>query len=242
MGWGWICVKKMVPFLAAYLLLFSALFGVLSAWPRNTSVVSPVLLDRVGNLILDAGHGGEDGGAVAPSGVPESQINLEIVQKMSDLLRLYGQSPILTRQEDVSLHDSDADSLRKKKVSDLKNRVELIESVPDATLVSIHQNTYPDPACRGTQVFYASTADSQPLAELLQTTIRTALQPENSRTAKPISKGVYLMNHISCPAALVECGFLTNGEEAALLQSDEYQRKLSLILAAALLTQNIDSQ
>ena len=231
-------VEIMMPVMLFATVLYFCVFAVLTHRSAQTAAMQP----GGTTVVLDAGHGGEDGGAVAPSGVPESQINLEIVQKISDLLRLYGQSPILTRQEDVSLHDSDADSLRKKKVSDLKNRVELIESVPDATLVSIHQNTYPDPACRGTQVFYASTADSQPLAELLQTTIRTALQPENSRTAKPISKGVYLMNHISCPAALVECGFLTNGEEAALLQSDEYQRKLSLILTAALLTQNIDSQ
>jgi N-acetylmuramoyl-L-alanine amidase len=187
-------------------------------------------------LILDAGHGGEDGGAVSLTGCPESEINLAIVRKMDDLLAFYGVPHSLLRQEDISLHDSDAVTLREKKVSDLKNRVAAIQNTPNAVLLSIHQNSYPEQRYHGAQSFYAPTDGSQPLAQHIQTALQTALQPENSRQAKQIPDTVYLMNHIDCPAVLVECGFLTNPEEEALLRQDDYQKKLSVVLCAAWLT------
>lgn len=185
------------------------------------------------HLILDAGHGGEDGGAVSLNGVPESQINLAIVMKMDDILSFYGVSPILLRREDISLHDAEAETLREKKVSDLKNRVSAIQSADKATLISIHQNTYPTGDVRGLQSFYAPTEGSKELAQLLQNAVQTTIQQENRRTAKQIPKSVYLMNHISCRAVLVECGFLTNPEEEELLRSESYQRKLASVLSAA---------
>lgn len=175
-------------------------------------------------------------GAVSITGVPESQINLEIVQKMDGILGFYGVSPILLRTEDRSLHDSSASTLREKKVSDLKNRVEAIEAVPNGILVSIHQNTYTDSRYHGTQAFYAPTDGSSELAGYIQSLIQMKLQPDNNRNCKQIPDTVYLMNHISCPAVLVECGFLTNPEEEALLREQQYQKKLAAVLSAAWLT------
>lgn len=198
--------------------------------------MDPVSIQPTGPLVLDAGHGGEDGGAVSLTGVSESKINLDIVLKLRDILGLYGVDPILLREEDVSLHDGDADTLREKKRSDLTNRVAAIEAVEGGTLLSIHQNTYTSSRYRGSHVFYAPTEGSQALAEHFQNSIKAALQPDNERAVKRIPDSVYIMNHITCPAVLIECGFLTNPEEEALLRDEDYQRKLSAIIAAAWLT------
>ncbi len=204
---------------------------------QSTPAVSPVVTGRAGTLILDAGHGGEDGGAVSITGQPESQINLAIVHKLDDLLALYGTAPILLRSEDVSLHSGDAVTAREKKVSDLKNRVAAIQAAGDgATLLSIHQNSFPEGKYRGTQAFFAPTEGSQELALHIQNTIKARLQPDNNRACKPIPDTVYLMNHVDCRAVLVECGFLTNPEEEALLRDEGYQRKLAAVLTAAWLT------
>ena len=199
-------------------------------------VARPVSAVRAAPLILDAGHGGEDGGAVSVTGVPESRVNLEIVQKLRDILALYGVDPVVLREEDVSLHDPEASSLREKKRSDLKNRVRAVEAVEGGTLLSVHQNSYPGSRYRGAQVFYAPTEGSRELAERLQAALREDLQPDNDRQAKPIPESVYLMNHVSCPAVLVECGFLTNPEEEALLRDGGYQKQLAAVLAGAWLT------
>ena len=198
--------------------------------------MEPVALGRGRALILDAGHGGEDGGAVSITGVPESQINLAIVLKLRDVLGLYGVDPVVLREEDISLHDSEAGTLRERKRSDLKNRVALVEEVEGGTLLSIHQNTYPGSRYHGTHVFYAPTEGSQKLAEHFQNSIKIALQPDNERAVKQIPDTVYIMNHVTCPAILIECGFLTNPGEEALLRDEDYQRKLSAVIAAAWMT------
>ena len=207
---------------------------------RLNGMMEPVMeletLQRTGPLVLDAGHGGEDGGAVSITGAPESQINLAIVLKLRDVLGLYGVDPILLREEDISLHDDNANTLREKKRSDLKNRVTVVENVEGGTLLSIHQNTYPGSQYHGTHVFYAPTEGSQSLAEHFQNSIKTALQPDNERAVKQIPDTVYIMNHITCPAILIECGVLTNPEEEALLRDEDYQRKLSAVIAASWLT------
>ncbi|MCI8678554.1 MAG: N-acetylmuramoyl-L-alanine amidase [Lawsonibacter sp.] len=195
-----------------------------------------VVTQRTGPLVLDAGHGGEDGGAVSITGVPESRINLSIVLSLRDVLGLYGVDPILLREEDISLHTGDANTLREKKRSDLKNRTAAIEAVEGGTLISIHQNTYPGSRYHGTHVFYAPTDGSQALADHVQNSIKTALQPDNERAVKQIPDTVYIMNHITCPGILIECGFLTNPAEEAMLRDPDYQRKLSAVIAAAWLT------
>ncbi|MBM6869238.1 N-acetylmuramoyl-L-alanine amidase [Pseudoflavonifractor phocaeensis] len=183
--------------------------------------------------ILDAGHGGEDGGAVSVTGVAESGINLAITRKLEWVLVLCGTVPEVLRREDVSLHDPEADTLREKKSSDLHNRAAAVEACPNGVLISIHQNSYPDSRYHGAQVFYGGGEGSALFAQQTQALLRQTLDPENSREAKPIPDTVYLMNHVTCPAILVECGFLSNPEEEQLLLRDDYQRKLALVLAGA---------
>ncbi|WP_294548847.1 N-acetylmuramoyl-L-alanine amidase [uncultured Pseudoflavonifractor sp.] len=203
------------------------------------SVLSAARFD-VETVIIDAGHGGEDGGAVSVTGVPESGINLAIAKKLDLLFGLYGVRTELLRTEDVSLHDSSAETLREKKASDLHNRVARIEEVENATLISIHQNIYQSAQYHGAQVFYADSETSLPLAQATQNALRL-VDPDNTRKPAKISENVYLMNHITCRAILVECGFLSNPEEELLLQSPEYQLKLAGALCGAYL-QYQDSQ
>ena len=188
-------------------------------------------------VVIDAGHGGEDGGAVSSAGTVESGLNLAIDLRLDAVLALYGVDTALLRTGDVSLHDPDAQTLREKKASDLRNRAERVESIPNALLVSIHQNTYAGSSrYHGAQVFYADAERSQALAQHAQTVLRQALDPENTRQAAKLPGAVYLMDHVTCPAILVECGFLSNPEEDALLRTAGYQIKLAAALASALLT------
>lgn len=196
-----------------------------ASWPEGERV-----------WVVDPGHGGEDGGAVSVTGVPESQINLAIAKRLDALLGFFGENSYLMREEDISLHDPDAKTLREKKVSDLHNRAQLVGELEGAVLVSIHQNTFPQGKYHGTQVFFAPTQGSQALAETCQQAIHTSLQPDNSRQAKPIADNVYLMNHVDCPAVLVECGFLSNPEEEAMLRQEDYQTKLAAVLAQVCLS------
>ena len=210
--------------------------GYLVFWPGGTVQTAGPMDSGRPVLVLDAGHGGEDGGAVSLTGVPESQINLAIAKRLDALLGFYGENSYLMREEDISLHDPEAKTLREKKVSDLHNRAQLVGELEGAVLVSIHQNTFPQSKYHGTQVFFAPTQGSQALAETCQQAIHTSLQPDNSRQAKPIADNVYLMNHVDCPAVLVECGFLSNPEEEAMLRQEGYQTKLAAVLAQVCLS------
>lgn len=185
-------------------------------------------------VVVDAGHGGEDGGAVSVSGVQESQINLEIAQRADDLLALLGYRTKMVRTSDESIYDaSSAGTISEKKVSDLKNRVRLVNETPGALLLSIHQNMFSDGRYSGAQVFYAPTEGSKELAMCIQDTMRSVVDPENERKVKPADT-VYLMNHINCTGILVECGFLSNKEEDRLLQTADYQKKLTLAISGGI--------
>ena len=186
-------------------------------------------------LILDAGHGGEDGGASSASGNRESDINLEIVLKTEALMGFLGVPTELTRTEDVSIYSAGASTLREKKISDLKNRVAMIQDVPNAMLICVHQNHFTDSRYSGAQVFYSEGDVGRQWGEYAQKVLRQTLNPDNGRSAKPVPDGIYLFEHIDCPSLLVECGFLSNGEEASLLLTDPYQRKIAMALAGAYL-------
>lgn len=184
-------------------------------------------------VVIDAGHGGVDGGAVSASGAIESQLNLTIAQRLDLIMGLYGVNTVMLRNSDISLHDPAALTIHEKKVSDLHNRVKIIESIYDPIVISIHQNTFPDKKYRGAQVFFANGELSLPLAQITQDALRNTLDPKNTRKPAAIPSSVYLMNHISCKAILVECGFLSNPEEDILLQSADYQTKLAAAIAGA---------
>ena len=200
---------------------------------RSVPVAAVLGVEGKWTLILDAGHGGEDGGASTPAGQKESDINLAVVLKTRALMTFLGVEPQLTREADISLHSGEAETIRQKKVSDLKNRVALVEGTPNAILISVHHNHFTDPRYDGTQVFFSGGEDGRPWGEGAQELFRQVLDLSNDRKAKPMPDGIYLFEHISCPAILVECGFLSNGEEAALLVTDAYQKKVALGLAGA---------
>jgi len=207
--------------------------GTISGLRLYTAREAAWLADPALCVVVDAGHGGEDGGATSVSGVPESRTNLEIARRANDLLVFLGCRTRMTRTADEAIYDSTAKTISQKKVSDLKNRVKLVNGTPGALLLSIHQNTFSDGKYAGAQVFYAPTEGSRALAEQVQSALRADLDADNARRVKPAS-AVYLMNHIRCAGVLVECGFLSNREEDRLLQSPEYQKKLALAIASGI--------
>lgn len=183
-------------------------------------------------IIIDPGHGGEDGGAVSLTGKPESAYNLEISRRLRDLLQLLGYQTRMIRDADVSVY-TQGKTLAQKKRSDLQERVRIIREEEQPVLLSIHQNCFPDGRYWGPQVFYAGTEGSEELARQLQDALTGALNPGSRRREKKAS-GIYLMEHIPCTGVLIECGFLSHREEEALLRDPEYQKKLSAVIAASL--------
>ncbi len=181
-------------------------------------------------IVLDAGHGGEDGGATSCTGVLESGINLEITLRLKDLFHLLGRETKMIRTSDVSVYTKGG-TIAQKKMSDLKERARIVNTTPRAMLISIHQNNFSDNRYSGAQVFYADTQGSEFLAKQLQSTLIASLNKDSKRACKRCD-GVYLMEHITCPGILVECGFLSNPAEEAKLRSMEYQRKLCCVIAA----------
>lgn len=223
--------RKIILLLTVMALLITGAAGTLLRKP-----VVPAVAPRrcpQHQLILDAGHGGEDGGAVSLTGVSESNINLAIVLRLDQLLGFYGISPILLRDRDISIYDPGCETLRQKKVSDLHNRVAAIEGTENAVVISIHQNTFSNSAYHGAQVFFRTGEESEALAKLVQNTLREGADPGNKRTPAKIPDSVYLMKHITCPAVLVECGFLSNPTEEEKLRQEGYQTQLALCVASA---------
>lgn len=195
-------------------------------------------IERAHCIVIDPGHGGEDGGAVSRAGIPESRYNLEISLRLNDLLNLLGYDTKMVRTSDISVYTK-GESLAQKKASDLKERVKQVNETDGAVLLSIHQNHYPDERYHGAQVFFAKTEGSEALAKQLQAEFLSALNPGSRRQAKK-SSGVYLMEHIRCPGVLIECGFLSNPEEETKLKDPAYQKKLCSVIAAAV-SQNLSN-
>lgn len=220
----------MLPFylLAAILCIGAALWGSGSV----TTAVQNTPVDREHTIVIDAGHGGIDGGATSCTGVLESRINLEIALRLNDLLRLLGMDTVMIRTTDTSVY-TEGKTIAAQKVSDLKERVRICNGTENAILVSIHQNTFSDSRYGGAQVFYAATQGSQQLAAALQTTFCDSLNSGSNRKAKS-AESVYLLQNIRCTGVLVECGFLSNPEEEARLRDSGYQQKICCVIAGSL--------
>ena len=184
-------------------------------------------------LVIDPGHGGLDGGTSAADGTTESAINLAVALRMQELALLFGEKPVMTRTTEALEYPENTSTIREKKVWDQKQRVALINATENAVLISVHQNYYPDSRPSGAVVLFGTAEGSSALAETAQNTLVSALCPENRRVAAPVSSKIYLMQQISCPAILVECGFLSNPAEAEQLKSADYQTKLAMILLAS---------
>ena len=227
---------NIIRHLVILFLLFCCITAIIINKDRNAAVTTGAVEARaVPTLVIDPGHGGMDGGAVSAEGQRESEINLAIALKMNDLLHLFGICPIMTRTDEALEYPESAVTTREKKVWDQKRRVELVNSCAPAILISIHQNQYPDIRPSGVQVFYGREGGSEALGVLLHENLQSAFCPSSRRVAAPISDSIYLMKHVTCPAVLVECGFLSNPEEAKKLADNGYQTALAAVLCASCL-------
>ena len=223
--------RKIPIMIGTYLLVIVCFIAVTyGASVATTTVAQMIPVERNATVVIDAGHGGVDGGATSCSGQLESQYNLEIALKLDDLFHLLGFQTKMIRRTDISVYTS-GETIAAKKISDLRQRVRIVNETENALLLSIHQNTFSDGRYRGAQVFYGPEGESAELAALLQEAFSATVNPGSQRQSKK-AEGVYLMQHIDCTGVLVECGFLSNPEEEALLRTDEYQRKICCILAS----------
>ena len=226
-----ICRRKHLLLVAAGIILIFA--GILFATGRNIVPAFRTQSPQSRIVIVDAGHGGEDGGAVSSDGVTESHINLAIAKRVENLLLFFGQETMMTRIGEEAIYSSDAATLREKKVSDLKNRVAIVNGQENAVLISVHQNSLPDHASvHGAQVFYNAVSPAQEMAESVQQVLNQAVNTDNEKAVKPMGEGVYLMKNSKAPSVLVECGFMSNDSEVRLLQSEAYQLLLAMSIVA----------
>ena len=212
------------------IVIVSLIFTAIGSSYAVTALSESAPIENRKCIIIDAGHGGEDGGAVSCTGVLESQINLEIALRLNDLLNLLGIKTVMIRKSDCSIY-TQGDSIAEKKISDLKERVRIVNSTPNSILISIHQNQFTESKYSGAQVFYAPTNGSQALAEQLQSSLIQTLNTSSKRTSKK-SDGIYLMKNIIRPGVLLECGFLSNPEEEHKLRDSEYQKQLCCVIAS----------
>lgn len=214
----------MLPFYLLTVILCIAAAG----WGSDavTSAVQSAPVEREHTFVIDAGHGGIDGGATSCTGVLESAINLQIALRLNDLMHLLGYDTVMIRTTDTSVY-TEGNTIASQKVSDLKERVRIVNETENAILISIHQNTFSDSRYYGAQVFYADTELSQALAAQLQAALCPARQSKRGNS-------IYLLQNIGTTGVLIECGFLSNPEEEAKLRDPGYQQRLCGVIASSL--------
>ncbi len=187
-------------------------------------------------VLINASHGGIDGGAIGADGTPEKDINLQISLYLNEILKSYGFNTVMIREDDRSIHSESAKTVREIKVSDIHNRMSVMENTDNCIFISIHQNSYNSSKYWGTQVFYSpNTQESKLLAGEIQQSVVSLLQSNNERQIKECGKSVYLLYYAKKPAVLVECGFITNYSDLELLKNEEYQRKMAFSVADGIL-------
>ena len=223
-------VIKLVPIYAVTLIIVVTIALFVN---KGVTVLSENEIDsNRTTIIIDAGHGGVDTGATSCTGIMESNINLEISLRLQDLFHLLGYQTKMIRTEDVSIF-TDGNTIAAKKISDLKHRVQIVNSTENAIFVSIHQNHFPVEKYKGAQVFYNRVGGSEALAKVLQNNIVATINKGSNRLAKKAS-GVYLMENVQKTGVLVECGFLSNPEEENMLRNATYQNKLCSVIATTI--------
>lgn len=227
--------KSIIAIITAFLIILSAMLYLTFMANFSAAEASSMPITQK-TVIVDAGHGGDDGGAIGIDGTVEKDINLDIALKLEKILKFYGFNIIMTRTQDVMTCDDGLDSLRKRKISDIHNRFELMRKNPDAIFISVHQNKFEDSSQHGTQVFYSGNDErSKELAEAIQTSVTLTLQRKNDRVVKKSGSGIYLLYHAKIPAVLVECGFISNSDEVKKLKDESYRMKLAILIADGLL-------
>ena len=214
-----------------FTMLFSLSFLILAiiisfSFTGNLAKTSSSYTDPSPLIVIDPGHGGEDGGASTSDNVLEKDINLQIGLKLKFFLQSNGFDVIMTRESDTAIYDSDA--INNKKRSDLQNRVDIFNSSKNNVVISIHQNKFVESKYNGTQVFFsANNEKSAYLAENIRNSVVSLLQPDNERECKKAGSEIYILDNTQTPAVLVECGFLSNENESSKLQDNTYQNRMA---------------
>ena len=221
-------------FIITALLLSAFLFGI-ALINRNKAVMSSESIEKEQVIIIDAGHGGEDSGAVGKNGVLEKDLNLAVAMTVGRILENNGFKVIYTRTEDKLLYKEEENVKGIRKISDLKNRCKIANENPDAIFVIIHMNSFGKEKYSGLQVYYSEgKEESMAIAEKIQNSVRTALQPDNNRKIKS-SQSMYVLDNTDNVAILIECGFLTNEDECKRLSEKEYQNNLSFAIVCGII-------
>ena len=227
-------MRKIKWNVAFVVLTFCACVGVIcytAIRMENIVVVSNSVPQDNFMVVLDAGHGGMDGGCSTADGKTEKGINLNILLSVRDLSKLFGYNVDVTRDKDISIHDKGTTGIRNQKLSDMENRLALFNKYSNAVCVSIHQNTFSDPKFSGAQMFYSDKNEaSEQLASIMQQKFVANLQPDNQRETKLCGSELYLCYFCENPAVMVECGFLSNPDEAARLTDKSYQQKVAFTI------------
>ena len=223
--------QKEIRFLIIIALTVMLLLIICACWiNRATTVYSAYEKDiKVTCFIIDAGHGGVDGGAISCTGIYESQINLEIAIRLNTLMQFLGYRTKMIRTENISVYTT-GNTIAEKKISDLKERIRIINNTDKSIVLSIHQNYFQDNRYHGAQVFYGN--GSEDLANLVQSNFINTINRGSSRKIKKAT-GIYLMNNILCKGILVECGFLSNPSEEQKLRDPEYQKKICCVIGCS---------
>ena len=226
--------RKQLLSAAIILLCLSVFLFLMLRSTRHITLETAASVRTLPPVLIDPGHGGEDGGAVSGD-VLEKHINLAVSHDVADLLRLCGYTLSMTRDTDDAL-TNEGEDVRKRKYNDMKMRLDLYNATPDNVVVSIHQNKFDAAASHGAQVFYSPNhPNSAVLAEALRKSVTGMLQPDNTRTCKTAGKEIFLLKNARVPAVIVECGFISNRQERELLVTDDYQKQLALAIAAGLM-------
>ena len=216
---------------AAMILASCAAFGVFGEWGSLSLGVGAQPNVKYKTVIIDAGHGGEDGGASSKSGLVEKHLNLEIALILREMLTAQGIDVVMTRTDDRLLYDRNVDFEGRKKKLDLAARLEVAKTYEESVFVSIHMNSFSDKRYSGLQVWYSQNCpESMVLAQKIQSNTRSKLQPNNKRSIKAADSKIFLLDNAVSPAVLVECGFLSNPDEAKLFESEEYKQEIARIL------------
>lgn len=218
--------KKRIVLLASLLIAVVSI-GIFQMNLKEESIETVALPVSNKVIVLDAGHGNPDGGAVSTNGISEAEINLKIALKLQNLLEQSGATVILTRSDENGIYDADKTKLKNQKVSDIKNRVKIGNSSSADTFVSIHLNKIPQSQYSGWQTFFKSGSEQgEKLATLIQENLNKTIEKENNRVPMKLDN-VYIVKNVEIPLTIVECGFLSNEEEERKLQEDDYQDKLA---------------
>ncbi len=215
-----ILIKRRILILGiAVILMVTGTIAFAKAKPKN---------DLSGlTIAVDPGHGGMDGGASGSTGVLEKNLNLELAKTLSKMLKKSGAKVVMTRDEDISIHSPEAKTIREQKRSDLSKRRSIAQSEDTDMYISIHMNKYPEAKYRGAQLFYAENQKSRDLANCIRDKITEVSKDSDRRELKSAYSTMYILQGTENPAVIVECGFLSNPEEEALLCDKKYQKKLS---------------